>query len=80
MSYYFKYKKIKMFVVPYEPEIEKVKTYDGWHQFQGVTTFPVIRHSNSLMNTGCNHPDMLVKEPKFFIPESFKFIHNLPLD
>lgn len=80
MSYYFKYKKIKMFVVPYEPEIEKVQTYDDWYKFQGVTTFPVLRHSNSLMNTGCNHPDMLVKEPKFFIPERFKFIHNLPLD
>lgn len=80
MSYYFKYKKIKMFVVPYEPEISKVSTYKDWYEFQGVTTFPVVRHSNSLMNTGCNHPDMLVKEPKFFIPESFKFIDNLPLD
>lgn len=80
MSYYFKYKKIKMFVVPYESEVERVKRYDDWYEFQGVTTFPVLRHSNSLMNTGCNHPDMLSKEPKFFIPESFKFIHNLPLD
>lgn len=80
MSYYFKFKKIKMFVVPYEPEIEKVKSYDDWYSYQGVTTFPVLRHSNSLMNTGCNHPTMLEKEPKFFIPETFKFIHTLPID
>lgn len=80
MSYYFRFKKIKMFVVPYESEIEKVKTFEEWNMFQGVTTFPVIRHANSVMNTGCNHPNMLSNEPKFFIPQTFKFINNLPLD
>ena len=80
MSFYFKYKKIKMFVVPYEPEIPKVQTYEDWHKFQGVTTFPVLRHSNSVMRTGCNHPEMVSKEPRFFIPEEFKFIDRIPLD
>lgn len=76
MSYYFKYKKIKMFVVPYEPEIEKVSTFSGWNEYQGVTTFPVIRHTNGLMNTGCNHPDTLKNQPKFFIPQEFKKIDH----
>lgn len=77
MSYYFKYKKIKKYVVPYEPDIEKVKTYDEWYKFQGVTTFPVLKHSNSLMQTGCNHPEILKNEPKFFIPECFKKIEEV---
>lgn len=80
MSYYFKYKKIKMFVVPYEPEISKVQSFHSWHEFQGVTTFPVTRHSNSVMNTGCNHPDTLKDEPKFYIPNEFRYIDRLPLD
>ena len=63
-----------MFVVPYEPDISKVTNYSDWYSFQGVTTFPVISHSNSISNTGCNHPDILKKEPKFFIPEEFKKI------
>jgi len=66
--------KIKMFVVPYEPEIEKVSTYQGWYENQGVTTFPVLRHTNGLMQTGCNHPDTLKVQPKFFIPEDFRKI------
>ena len=77
MSYYFKHKKIKKYVVPYEPDIEKVKTYDEWYKFQGVTTFPVIKHSNALMKTGCNHPEILKSEPKFFIPECFKQIEEI---
>jgi hypothetical protein len=74
MSYYFKFKKIKMFVVPYEPDIHKVSNYSDWYDFQGVTTFPVISHSNSVSNTGCNHPKLLNKEPKFYIPEEFNKI------
>lgn len=80
MSYYFKSKKIKMFVVPYEPEIEKVQTYEDWHKFQGVSTFPVLRHSNSVMRTGCNHPQMIEREPRFFIPEEFKYIDRIPFE
>jgi len=74
VSYYFKHKKIKMFVVPYEPEISKLQTYDEWYRQKGVETFPVLKHSNSPLNTGCNHEDMLKTEPKFFIPEEFKSI------
>jgi hypothetical protein len=74
MSYYFKHKQIKMFVVPYEPEIENIKDYESWYKFQGVTTFPVLRHTNSLMETGCNHPETLKVQPKFFIPDEFKKI------
>jgi hypothetical protein len=77
MSFYFKHKRIKKYVVPYEPDIEKVKTYDEWYKFQGVTTFPVVKHSNALMKTGCNHPEILKSEPKFFIPEFFKQIEEI---
>jgi hypothetical protein len=80
ISYYFLYKKIKMYVIPYENDVNKLSTYDNWYGFQGVTTFPVIRHSSSLGNTGCNHPKFLETEVKFFIPEEFKFIDTLPLD
>ena len=80
MTYYFLHKKIKMYVVPYENDNNKLLTYDSWYNFQGVTTFPVIRHSNSLNNTGCNHPKILELEPRFFIPEEFKIINKLPLD
>lgn len=74
MSYYFKYKDIPMYVVPYEPDISKIYDYDSWYFFHGVTTFPVLKHSNSVTETGCNHPEILKKEPKFFIPEEFKII------
>lgn len=76
MSYYFKHKKIPMYVVPYEPDLPHIKTYDDWNQYQGVTTFPVISHSNSIGNTGCNHPEMLKQEPKFYLPEEFKIIDS----
>lgn len=74
MSFYFAYKGIPLYVVPYEPEISKVQTYEEWHSYQGVTTFPVIRHSNSVMETGCNHPEMIKKECRFFVPNEFKTI------
>ena len=80
MTYYFLFKKIKMYVIPYEKDNNKLLTYDNWYNFQGVTTFPITRHSNSLGNTGCNHPKILELETKFFIPEEFKFIDKLPLD
>lgn len=80
MTYYFKFKKIKMYVVPYEPDINKLQTYDEWYKFQGVETFPVICHANSISNTGCNHPEMLKTEPKFFVPKEFSFIDKQPID
>lgn len=80
ITYYFKYKKIKMYVIPYEPDINKLLTYNDWFKFQGVETFPIIGHANSAGNTGCNHPKMLEIEPKFFIPEEFKIIDKQPID
>jgi hypothetical protein len=74
MTYYFLNKKIKMYVIPYENDIDKLQTYDEWYKFQGVTTFPVLRHTNGLSNTGCNHPITLETEIKFFIPDEFKKI------
>jgi hypothetical protein len=74
MTYYFLKKKIKMYVIPYENDIDKLQTYDEWYKFQGVTTFPVLRHTNGLANTGCNHPITLETEIKFFIPDEFKKI------
>ena len=72
MSYYFKKHEIKMYVVPYEPDVDKVNTsYDDWYKFQGVETFPVVRHARSISNTGCNHPDILKVEPKFYVPPEF---------
>jgi hypothetical protein len=76
VSYYFKKKGIKMYVVPYLPDLDKIKTYDEWHKFQGVTTFPVLRHSHNPMKTGCNHPKLLEKEPKFYIPDEFFSINK----
>jgi hypothetical protein len=76
MSYYFKHKKIKMFVVPYESDIEKVKTYQEWYKYHGVSTFPVLRHANGVTQTGCNHPDTLKVQPKFYVPDDFKRIDN----
>lgn len=78
MSYYFRYKDIPMYVVPYEEEAKLIFDYDSWHKTQRVETFPVIRPSNSLMDTGCNHPDILKNEPKFFIPDSFKHVDQKP--
>jgi hypothetical protein len=34
MTYYFLHKKIKMYVVPYEKDVEKIQTYDEWYNFQ----------------------------------------------
>ena len=39
-------------LIPYENDIDKLQTYDEWYKFQGVTTFPVLRHTNGLANTG----------------------------
>lgn len=78
VSYYFRFKKIKMFVVPYEHEINKVQTFEQWQNFNGVTTFPVLRHANSPINTGANHPNMF--EPKFYRPKEFDYILNIPFE
>ena len=72
MSCYFNSKDIPMVVVPYEPDIPKVATFEQWHSFQGVCTFPVIAHAHSVPHTGCNHPEILKTQPRWFVPEKFK--------
>lgn len=76
MSFYFNHTGRKMIIVPYEPDIPKVQTFDDWHKTQGVETFPVISHAPTPMHTGCNHPLLLEQQPKFFIPDSFKHIYH----
>jgi hypothetical protein len=34
----------------------------------GVETFPVIKHSDSPRETGCNHPDMIKIQERFYNP------------
>jgi hypothetical protein len=78
ISYYFRFKNIKMFVVPYHEEIDNVQTFEQWQNFNGVCTFPVLRHAHSLNNTGANHPDMF--EPKFYRPRELDFALLTPFN
>lgn len=76
ISYYFRFKGVKMFVVPYHEEVDKVQTFEQWQKFNGVCTFPVLRHAHSVMETGANHPDMF--EPKFYRPKELDFVMSVP--
>jgi hypothetical protein len=70
VSKYFRDKRIRMYVVPYEPENHLFTTKELWDTNAGVTTFPVIRHSTSVSDTGCHNPALL-KHPlgdRFFEP------------
>jgi hypothetical protein len=63
-------KGIKMFVVPYEPESHLYTTWELWQENERCETFPVLRNTHSVANTGCNHPELL-KHPlgeRFFWP------------
>ena len=62
-------KQIKMFVIPYEKDNHLFETAELWHKNQGVETFPVLKHAHSIMHTGCNHPDMLNIQPRFYEPQ-----------
>ena len=68
ISLYFKNENIPMYVVPYEKENHLFETRELWDEHQGVTTFPILRYASSVENTGCNHPEMLSKQPKFYTP------------
>jgi len=59
ISKYMRDKKIRMYVFPYEPENDLFTTKELWHKNVGVTTFPVIRHSTGVADTGCHHPKLL---------------------
>jgi hypothetical protein len=71
ISRYFRNNGINMFVVPYEPHNHLFETRELWDINQGVTSFPVLRYASSVENTGCNHPDMLKQQPKFYEPPVF---------
>jgi hypothetical protein len=69
-SKYWRDKGVKMIVVPYEPENHLFATNELWGQNLRVETFPVLRNSSSVSNTGCNHPKLL-EQPmgvRFFDP------------
>lgn len=68
ISTYFRDENISMYVVPYEKENHLFETRELWDKHQGVTTFPVLRYASSVENTGCNHPNILNIQPKFFDP------------
>lgn len=68
VSTYFLRNNIKMIVAPYEADKELFSTEEGWHQNQGVETFPILKHLAMPNNTGCNHPNLLKLQPKFYDP------------
>lgn len=68
VSLYFRNNNIKMFVVPYEPDIHLFETTELWHLNQGVTSFPILRYASSVEGTGCNNPSLLNLQRKFYIP------------
>jgi len=74
VSYYFRFEKIDMIIVPYEPELERFNTYKKWDKNKGVTSFPVIKHAHGPMNVGTQNPEMLKVEGRFFVPDEFKKI------
>lgn len=59
VSQYFMDKGIKMFVVPYEPESHLYATLELWQQNERCETFPILRNTHSVANTGCNHPKLI---------------------
>lgn len=77
VSHYFKNNNIPMYVVPYENDNMLYETKELWDKNQGVETFPILRYASSVDNTGCNHPNMLKKQPKFYVPSNLGEKNNL---
>ena len=71
VSKYFRNNGIRMYVVPFEKDNHLYETRELWDINQGVTSFPVLRYASSVENTGCNHPELLKIQPKFYEPEEF---------
>lgn len=73
LSFYLRFKGIKLLIMPYKKDIEKIQTYEDWAKFQCVETFPIIKNSgvNCSSYTGANNPDLLKHEIKFFVPPIF---------
>jgi hypothetical protein len=70
ISRYFFDKGIRMYVVPYEDDVHLFETKELWDQNQGVTTFPILRGASSVVDTGCNNPEILKIQPKFYEPDN----------
>lgn len=70
VSKYFLDKDIPICVVPYEPENHLYETLELWNENLRVETFPVLRNSSSVPQTGCNHPGLLALPMglRFFYP------------
>ena len=66
VSRYFRDNRIKMYVVPFEKDIHLYETKELWDLNQGVVSFPVLRYASSVPDTGCNHPEILKIQPKFY--------------
>lgn len=71
ISKYFRNNGIRMYVVPFEKDNHLYETRELWDINQGVTSFPVLRYASSVENTGCNHPELLKTQPKFYEPAEF---------
>ena len=70
VSRYFFDNGTRMYVVPYEDENHLFETKELWDENEGVTTFPVLRYASSVPDTGCNNPEMLKIQPKFYEPDN----------
>jgi len=69
ISRYLKDNHVRMYVVPYEKELHLFLTKELWDEHLGVTKFPIIRHTSSVSNTGCDHPGFkaLPNEGRYYI-------------
>ena len=72
VSYYLRYKRVDLIIMPYEPDNHLYDTPDKWNKNQGACTFPIIRTSNAPMQTGATHPEMEKIEPRFYTPPFFE--------
>lgn len=68
VSRYFRDYGVKMYSVPYEKEVSLYETRELWDIHQGVTSFPILRYASSVEHTGCNNPELLKLQPKFYDP------------
>jgi len=71
-SYYCRYKRLDLIIMPYVPENHLYDTPEKWKANQGVGTFPIIKTSNAPMRTGATHPEMEKIEPRFYTPPIFE--------
>lgn len=73
LSFYLRYKGIKLLIMPYKPDLDKINTNEKWSKFQCVETFPIIANSGVVCTstTGANHPELIQKEVKFYLPPLF---------